>query len=211
MKKYISLILTVLMIVITAAGCAGKDKSNDSTSKAESTAGKDATSAVKENDTTAGDVETADKETKGEETTEGSSGDVIKITESFSVSDPEGLTYETRHVYTGNKDCMMIQGMVLQGYKASEVYIILYENEKKAVGEYQVIVCDDKDSADKLKAFYSTAGQNLTQEENVLYMFSPADVIQSTIAMYAGIGAFSSETPEAYLEYLANTNGLTKQ
>lgn len=211
MKKYISLILTVLMIVITAAGCAGKDKSNDSTSKAESTAGKDATSAAQEKDTTAGDAETTDKETKMEETTAGDGGNAIKITDSFSVSDPEGLTYETRHIYMGNKDCMMIQGMVLQGYNANEVYIILYENEKKAVGEYQVIVCEDKENADKLKAFYSTAGQNLTQDENVLYMFSSADVIQSTIAMYAGMGAFSSETPEAYLEYIANTNGLTKQ
>ena len=211
MKKYISLILAVLMLVITAAGCAGKDKTNDSTSKAESTADKDVTSAADENETTAGDAETADNETKDEGTTEGNGGNSIKITDSFSVPDPEGLTYEMRHVYAGNKDCMMVQGMILQGYNASEVYIILYENEKKAVGEYQVIVCDDKDSADKLKTFYSTAGQNLTQEENILYMYSPEDVIQSTIAMYAGMGAFSSETPDAYLEYLANTNGLTKQ
>ena len=56
----------------------------------------------------------------------------VKITDTFSAEDPEGVTYETRHVYAGDKNCVMVQNMALQGYNASAMYIILYENEGKA-------------------------------------------------------------------------------
>jgi hypothetical protein len=91
------------------------------------------------------------------------------------------------------------------------MYIILYENEGKAVGEYQVIVCDTEEDANNLKAFYSAAGQNLTQDGVVLYMFSDADMVQSTIAIYAAMGALSEETVNAYLTFVSTSNGLIKQ
>ena len=135
----------------------------------------------------------------------------VKITDTFSAEDPEGVTYETRHVYAGDKNCVMIQNMALQGYNASAMYVILYENEGKAVGEYQIFVCDTEDDANKLKAFYSAAGQNLTQDGVVLYMFSDADMVQSTITMYVALGALSEETVNAYLTFVSTSNGLIKQ
>ena len=101
--------------------------------------------------------------------------------------------------------------MAAQGYNASAMDIILYENEGKAVGEYQVIVCDTEEDANNLKAFYSAAGQNLTQDGVVLYMFSDADMVQSTITMYVALGALSEETVNAYLTFVSTSNGLIKQ
>ena len=135
----------------------------------------------------------------------------VKITDTFSAEDPEGVTYETRHVYAGDKNCVMVQNMALQGYNANAMYVILYENEGKAVGEYQIIVCDTEEDANNLKAFYSAAGQNLTQDGVVLYMFSDADMVQSTITMYVALGALSEETVNAYLTFVSTSNGLIKQ
>ncbi len=187
MKKMISMLLAVLMLCSVMAGCGN-------------TGNPDTTTGAPENSTGAAD------------TTGGADGNEdIKITDTFSVSDPEGVAYETRHIYSGDKNCMMLQGMTMQGYNASAVYVILYENEGKAVGEYQIIVTDSEEDANKLKTFYTSVGQNLTQEGAVLYTFSDADMIQSSITMYAGLGAISEDTVEAYLNYLSTTNGLTKQ
>lgn len=183
MKKLISLLLAVLMLCSVMAGCGNT-----------------------------GNPDTTEGSTGAANTTGAANANTdIKITDTFSVSDPEGVAYETRHVYFGDKNCMMIQGMTMQGYNASAIYVILYEKEGKAVAEYQVIVCDSEDDANKLKEFYASSGMNLTQEGSVLYMFSDTDMIQGTIAMYAGMGAFSEETVEAYLNYLSTMNGLTKQ
>ncbi len=187
MKKLISMLLAVLMLCSVMAGCGN-------------TGNPDTTTGAPENSTGAGDA------------TGGADGNTdIKITDTFSVPDPEGVAYEARHVYSGDKNCTLLQGMTMQGYNASAIYVILYENEGKAVGEYQIIVADSEEDASKLKTFYASLGQNLTQEGAVLYTFSDADMIQSTIAMSAGMGMISEETVEAYLNFLTTTNGLTKQ
>ena len=56
---------------------------------------------------------------------------------------------------------------------------------------------------------YSSQGQQITQEGNLLYAFSDGDTVQAAIMMYASIeSSMSEETVEAYAEMMKDFNGL---
>ena len=63
-------------------------------------------------------------------------------------------------------------------------------------------------SATALAQFYTSQGQKITQEGNVLYAFVDGDTLEGSIISLAGTGAISDETVEAYVEMMKSFNGL---
>lgn len=137
-------------------------------------------------------------------------GTAIQITDSFSISDPEGLDYDTRYVYQGSTGSTLINNMQMSGYNAQAMYEILYAKDGQAVGEYQVIVAADEAAATSLLDFFQSQGQTLTQEGNVIYIYSDTDMIQATVATYSGMGVFSGTSAQDYLDWFASYNGLVE-
>ena len=90
------------------------------------------------------------------------------------------------------------------------MYEILYAKDGQAVGEYQVIVAADEAAATSLLDFYQSQGQTLTQEGNVIYIYSDTDMIQAMVATYSGMGMFSGTSAQDYLDWFASYNGLVE-
>lgn len=94
------------------------------------------------------------------------------------------------------------------GYLASNIYDIVYVNDGIPAGEYQYFVSPDEDSATSLAEFYTSQGQQITQEGNVIYAYVDGDTLEGSIISMAGTGAISDETPDAYIEMMKSFNGL---
>lgn len=190
MKKRLVSILMCVMLGIMTAGCgsSGDDDAGGSESKTES--GSDAGSEE--------DAQTIDKDFS------------IQMTDAYTFTDPQDLDFDQRFVLTGDTSCKLLSDMANMGYKADNIYTILYAKDGVAVGEYQYFVSPDEASATELAGFYSSQGQNIMQEGNVIYAYSEADVIQASITTFASTGAISDETPEAYMDMMKSFNGLVE-
>ena len=132
----------------------------------------------------------------------------IAMTDDYTFTDPEELEFDKRIVLTGDESCKLLSDMAKMGYEATNIYHIMYVKDGEAVGEYQYFVTEDEKSAITLAEFYSSQGQQITQQGNVLYAYMDADTSQANIIMFSSMGSISEETPEAYMEEMKNFNGL---
>lgn len=132
----------------------------------------------------------------------------ISMTDNYTFTDPQELDFDQRFVLVGDENSKLLSDMGNMGYAATKMYEILYAKDGVAVGEYQYFVTEDEESATELNEFYSSQGQKVTQEGNVLYAYSEGDTIQATIITFATMGTLSDETPEAYIEMMKSFNGL---
>lgn len=188
LKKIIVLLMAAAMMT-ALAGCSNPGSSTSSTSSQSS--------------------ESSSQEGESQSSSSSESEPLV-ITDSFTVTDPEGLDYDTRYVYKGDENSTIIINMSMSGYNAQAMYDIVYAKGDQAVGEYQIIVADDEASANDLKDFYESQGQLLEQQGNVIYYYSDTDQIQATIATYAGLGVFSGTTAQDYIEWIGSYNGLVE-
>lgn len=133
----------------------------------------------------------------------------IEMTDSYTFTDPEGLDFNERYVLVGDENSKLLSDMKNFGYTATKIYQIIYGKDGKAAAEYDFFVTPDEASATELAEFYSSQGQQITQEGNLLYAFSDGDTVQAAIMMYASIeSSMSEETVEAYAEMMKDFNGL---
>lgn len=179
-KKIVCFLICGLLAVMPA-GCGAKDSGGE---------------------TKTGDGQQGDK-------TESAEPISIQMTDTYIFTDPDDLSFDKRYVLTGDKNCKLLSDMNNMGYAAENMYEIIYENEGKPAGEYQYFVTADEASAKDLESYYSSLGQNVTREENVLYTFVDGDTLEATIITFAGMGEMSEETPEAYAEMMKSYNGLS--
>lgn len=134
----------------------------------------------------------------------------IQMTDSYTYKDPEDLDFDQRFVLVGDESCKLLSDMSNMGYTASNIYLVLYVQDGTAVGEYQYFVTPDEASAAALAEFYTSQGQQITQEQNVIHIYSDADTIQAAIITFASMDTISDETPEAYIEMMKSFNGLVE-
>ena len=50
----------------------------------------------------------------------------------------------------------------------------------------------------------------MTQDGKVLYAFNDGDTVLAMVMTYQGMGVVADETPESYLSFTADFNGLTE-
>jgi len=151
----------------------------------------------------------SDKETEKKNSTQEIDKDFsIRMTDDYTFTDPEELDFDQRFVLVGDANSKLLSDMANMGYEATNMYEILYVKDGTAIGEYQYFVTADEASATELNDFYTSQGQKVTQEGNVLYAYSEGDTIQAAIISFASMGTISEETPEAYIEMMKSFNGL---
>lgn len=134
----------------------------------------------------------------------------IQMTDNYTYTDPQDIDFNQRYVLVGDESCKLLSDMSNMGYTASAIYLILYAEDGVAAGEYQYFVTPDEASAVELAEFYTSQGQQVIQQENVLYAYSDADKMQATIMTFASMDTISDETPEAYIEMMKDFNGLVE-
>lgn len=134
----------------------------------------------------------------------------ISLSDDYTFTDPTDLDFDTRYVYAGYEGCKLLSDMKYIGYEATAMYEILYTKDGEFVGEYQYFVCADETMAGKLTAYFQGQGQKVTQEGKVLYAFNDGDTVLAMVMTYQGMGLIADETPESYLSFTADFNGLTE-
>lgn len=132
----------------------------------------------------------------------------LKITDSYTFTDPQDLDFNERYVLTGDESCKLLSDMKNFDYTATAVYQIIYGKDGEAAGEYDFFVTPDEESAAELAAFYSSQGQEITQEGNIIYSYVDGDTLQAKIITFAGQNTISEETVKAYAEMVRDFNGL---
>jgi hypothetical protein len=186
MKKKLISILMCAMIGIMTIGCGSSDKDDakGSDSKTEGKAdAQDGKEAVDKNFS-------------------------LQMSDSYTFTDPQDIEFDQRYVLEGDENSKLISNMANMGYTASKMYDIIYLNDGSPAAEYQYFVTADEASATALAQFYTSQGQKITQEGNVLYAFVDGDTLEGSIISLAGTGAISDETVEAYVEMMKSFNGL---
>lgn len=182
MKKRLISMLMCMMLGVLLIGCSG---GNDSDSKKED----------------GGEPESSEEQAIDKDFT-------LQMTDSYTFTDPQDIDFDERFVLVGDENCKLLSDMSKMGYSASNMYDIVYVNDGTPAGEYQYFVTPDEASATSLAEFYTSQGQQITQEGNVIYAYTDGDTLEGSIVMMAGTGAISDETPEAYIEMMKSFNGL---
>lgn len=182
MKKRLILIMMCMMLGVLLLGCSD---GNDSSPEKEDS---EAPESSKE--------QTIDKDFS------------IQMTDSYTFTDPQDIEFDERYVLVGDESCKLLSDMSKMGYSASNIYDIVYVNEGTPAGEYQYFVSPDEAGAAALAEFYSSQGQQVVQEGNIIFASVDGDTLEGSIITMASTGAISEETPEAYIEMMKSFNGL---
>ena len=179
MKKKLISILMCAMIGIMPIGCGSSDKDD----------------AKRSDSKTEGKADAQD----GKEAVDKNFS--LQMSDSYTFTDPQDIEFDQRYVLEGDENSKLISNMANMGYMASK-------NDGSPAAEYQYFVTADEASATALAQFYTSQGQKITQEGNVLYAFVDGDTLEGSIISLAGTGAISDETVEAYVEMMKSFNGL---
>ena len=133
----------------------------------------------------------------------------LAMTDTYTYTDPQDLNFDQRFVLKGDESCKLLSDMKNFGYTATNVYQIIYAKDGEGAAEYDYYVTPDEASAQALAQFYTSQGQQVTQEGNVLYSVMDGDTLQATIITLSSLGAMSGDTVEDYAEMMKSSYGLT--
>lgn len=205
MRKKLYMLCLCIALGAMLMGCGAKDKETEKTPDKEPQKTTEATQApdTQKTEETAAPSETA----ASQEAAEGEEVFTIPMTEDYIYGDPDGLEFDKRYVYKGEKGCKLLTDMENMGYFADAIYEILYAKDDKGVAEFQYFVCPDEESATALNEFYASQGQQVTQEGNILYSYVEAEVLQANISLFSSLNG-TADTTEAYLEAMTSQQGL---
>ena len=156
---------------------------------------------------TSEDSDTAENETQQQEKQEDFS---IPMTDTYTFTDPEDLEFDTRYVLTGDASSKLLSDMTNFGFTVSNMYDIVYALDGKPVREYQYFVCPDEASASDLAEYYTSQGQQVTLDGQVLYAVVSGDQVEAMISMHSSLGSMSGDTVEDYVDFMESFNGLTE-
>lgn len=149
-------------------------------------------------------------ETDAAEPEQGVAYEPIQMADDYTFTDPTDLDFDTRYVYMGYEECKLLSDMKNFGFDVTAMYEILYTKGGEYAGEYQYFICPDETMAADLTAYYQGQGQNVTQDGKAVYAFSDGETLLATVMTYQGMGMIPDETPESYLNFMAEFNGLVE-
>ena len=153
------------------------------------------------------DEDSAGDETQQQEVQEDFS---IPMTDTYTFTDPGDLEFDARYVLTGDENCKLLGDMKNFGFSVSAMYDIVYALDDKPVREYQYFVCPDETSAADLAEYYTSQGQQVIQEGQILYATVSGDQVEALITLHTSSGSMSGDTVKDYVDFTADFNGLTE-
>ena len=237
-----ALILAMLMLLSTLSGCGRKNDADLSPLTPSSSV--EETTDVEEGEEKPGeekaDLEAADREGEDEEPEEeeadegektepetlkqnsgislggtgaGASFD-IRMSDSYTFSDPAGLSFGTRYVLYGGSGCMFVKVASAQGYACQGGYEVLYANGSSTVCEYRVYVMsstsDAKGFAGYLADYYNCGNTSCGRHGDVVYVYYSGSYVQDTINIYYDQGAIDAKSVKAYLRMPFFFDGMSE-
>ncbi len=130
------------------------------------------------------------------------SGD-IKMSDLHTFTDPSNISFDKRYVLYGDSKCTPARAAASKKFNCKSVYVVLYAKNGKAVGEYKCYVMNSVADAQGLAAefskYYNGGGTSCGRWNDVVYVHSSGEYVQTSINTYYKQGAIKSATPEAYL------------
>lgn len=172
MKKTVSMLLIVLMI-LSLAGCGSLFSTGSSTGNATgNSAGNSAEAKTSE----------------------------IKISESFTHKDPEGVEYATRYDFCTAPDDPFITESFKEEYGVEMVqqFMIIYaDKDDKVICQYDYYVAKDEENAKKA---IDLLGGDFKTEGAVCVCYSDAETVEQIMAMNIQYGSLSEATASAYAQ-----------
>ncbi len=181
MKKILCMVLALLICIAMLAGCG--DTTPESGSEDPGQSG-------------------SDKSTP--------SGEGVKITDSYTFTDPTDIEFDTRYVLYMGPESSMVSSMVEKGELCQ--YSIIYAKDEVAVAEYDLYVCDSVESAQGIQNEAESYGMvaDLIEEDNtVICMFSDQYVLEANIAIYQMAEMVSDTTASAYVDFYVSYYGAS--
>ena len=127
----------------------------------------------------------------------------IKMSDRYTFSDPSNISFDKRYVLYGDSKCTPARAIASTKYNCKGVYVVLYAKDGKAMGEYKCYVMNNESDAQgltaKLSEYYDGGGMSCGHWNDVVYIYSDGNYVQTSINTYYKQGSIKSATPEAYL------------
>lgn len=143
---------------------------------------------------------------KGDESKSGTEDQGVKITDTFTHQDPTDIEFDERRILEYPKENDYVTTMNDQlDVKATAAYMIIYAKDKKVVGHYEYIVCEDEEHAEKLTKIQSDYVQNVKTEGNVSYFSKTGDALESEIASNISMNMMADDTIESYINFFVGS------
>ena len=240
MKKWrsvMALILAMLMLLSTLSGCCSSRKDDTDLSPLTPSSSVEETTGAEEGEEKPGE-EKADREGEDEEPEEADEGEKtepetlkqnsgislggtrvgasfdIRMSDSYTFSDPAGLSFGTRYVLYGGSRCMFAKVASAQGYACRGGYEVLYANGSSPVCEYRFYVMssisDAKRFAGYLADYYNGGNTSCGRHGDVVYVYYSGSYVQDTINIYYDQGAIDAKSVKAYLRMPFFFNGMSE-
>ena len=127
----------------------------------------------------------------------------LKISDSYTFTDPEGLDFDARYVLYGGSNSSAVTIVNQQGCHVAEMYEILYVKDGRAVAEYRCYRGADEASAQQMAQLY-----NASCYQDVVVLYSDQAVLEQMMGYYVQFGGMSEATPTAYLQYMMANEGM---
>lgn len=124
----------------------------------------------------------------------------IKISDSYTHKDPEGVEYAKRYAFCSAPDDPFITENFKDEYGIELVqqFMIIYaDKDDKAICQYDYYVAKDEENAKKT---VDILGGDFKVEGNVCVSYMDAEIIEQIMAMNIQYGSLSEATASAYAQ-----------
>lgn len=124
----------------------------------------------------------------------------IKISDSYTHKDPEGVDYEKRYAFCSAPDDPFITETFKDEYGIELVqqFMVIYaDKDDKAICQYDYYVAKDEENAKKT---LEMLGGDFKVEGNVCVSYMDAEIIEQIMAMNIQYGSLSEATASAYAQ-----------
>lgn len=215
MKKYLAVILAVMLLLTMLSACKKADEGNNDTSDPTINQNDDTKNDTQGDPTGEDKNDTTEPEPTVDENDNNDNNDdnndttdpTIQITEKFTYEDPADLEYDARYVIYADTNCLPVANTAgaLARY---EFYFADAEDAAVAIYTYWIFESDER--AEKYISNRPNLVASVMEEDPcVVFVYTDAAELAETINMYHYFKDIDEPTVSAYVNYLAETINAT--
>ena len=135
----------------------------------------------------------------------------VKLTDSYSFKDPEGLDFDSRYVVVCDKDSTIISSDTMVTYGVQQSHYVIYGKDNATIASYDFYLCDSEENAEALLQFYADVGNTviyITEEDpTVLCNTTDPDKLAATVTMLADGGLIAGADAKSYTDFCVTSYG----
>lgn len=144
-----------------------------------------------------------DKEEKNDDKSGG-----VKISDSFTHEDPEGLEFDKRVVVTVPSDSLYLQDIKDQiGAEVSAMKTVVYAKDDTPVACYEYTTLASEDDVKTFTAYMDEMGMEYEVDGTMTTRVKNSDSLEAEIAAYVSMNMMPDETLDSYLNIFVESFG----